>query len=270
MTVRRRLALAVLVLVLLTVSGGCLAYLTGGGEVDDETLDREPAEPYDFDTDLDGYLIVTTEANYRAVYNVTNREEVRLHRETGYGTEEPIDMHAFRVQYADGEIVNGSTFRTHGGEVEQTPDEIWVRFPDDREASTMAFTASSTPKRFVAQVPVEGSLEVVLPPDRRMDFFLFGNVAPRGYETEIHGDTQHIVWEDFTGSSVIVQFYLQRDLYIFAGGSTLALLIAIVGLYYYRQRIEKLARRRREMGLDLGEELDEYDDDDDEPPPGLR
>ena len=269
MTVRRRLLLAVVVVVLLALSAGCLAYVTGGGEVDDETLDREPAEPYEFDVDRDGYLVVTTESNYRAVYNVTDRGEVRLHRETGYGTEEPIDLHALRVQYAGGEVVNGSTFRAHGGEVEQTTDEIWVRFPDDREADKLAFTASSTPKRFVAKIPVEGTLEVILPPDRRMDFFLFGNVAPRGYETEIRGDRQHIVWEDFTGATVVVQFYLQRDLWIFAAGLGVAVVIAVVGLLHYRRRIEELTQRRKEMGLDVEEEVDEYDDDD-EPPPGLR
>lgn len=270
MTVRRRLVLAVVVLVFLTLGAGCLGYLTGGGDVDNETLDREPAAAYDFDTDRDGYLIVTTESNFRAVYNVTGREEVRLFQETGYGTEEPINFHAFRVQYADGTVVNGSTFRAQGGDVEQTTDEVWIRFPEDREPDRIAFTAESIPKRFVTRVPVEGTVEVVLPPDRRSEFFLVGNVAPRGYETEIHGDQQHIIWNDFTSDRVIVQFYLQRDLQIFGVALAVAAVIAIGGVYYYRRRIEELEARRKSMGLDVEEEIDEYDDDDDNPPPGLR
>lgn len=268
MTSRRRLLLAVVALAALTLGAGCLGYVTGGGEVDDATLDREPAEPYAFDTDRDAHLVVTSEANYRAVYNVSQRDELRLYRETGYGTEEPIDLRAFRVQYADGEVVNGSAFRSHGGEVERTTDEVWVRFPADRDADAVAFTASSTPKRFVTRVPVDGSVEVVLPPDRRMDFFLFGNVVPGGYETEISGEQQHIVWDEFSGDRVIVQFYLERDLVIFAAAFAVAAVIAMAGFYYYRRRIERLERQRKEMGLDVEEEIDEYDDD--EPPPGLR
>lgn len=268
MTIRRRQFLAVLALVALTLGAGCLGYITGGGEIDDATLDREPAEPYAFDTERDGLLVVTTEAEYRAVYNVSDREEVRLFRETGYGTEEPIELHALRVRYADGEVVNGSTFRSHGGEVEQTTDEVWVRFPADRDVVQLAFTAPSTPKRLVARIPVEGSIEVVLPPDRRVDFFLFGNVAPGGYETEVRGDRQHVVWDDFTGNQIIVQFYLQRDLGIFAVAFVVAAAIAVAGVYYYRRRIERLEEQRKEMGLDVEEEIDEYDDED--PPPGLR
>lgn len=268
MTVRRRKLLAALALVGLLLGAGCLGYVTGGGEIDDATLDREPAVAYDFDTGVDGRLTVTEASEYRAVYDVEGREQVRLFRETGYGTEEPIELHAFRVRYADGEVVNGSTFRAHGGEVEQTTDEVWVRFPEDREAEKLGFTAPSTPKRFVARVPVEGSLEVVLPPDRRVDFFLFGNVAPGGYETEVDGDTQRIVWEEFEGDRVIVQFYLERDLAIFAVAFVIAVVIAVAGVYHYRRRIERLAERRREMGLDVEEDPDEHDDRD--PPPGLR
>lgn len=268
MTVRRRQLLAVLAFVALLLGAGCLGYVTGGGEIDDSTLDREPAEPYEFGSDRDGLLIVTQESEYRAVYDVDGREQVRLYQETGYGTEEPIELHALRVRYADGEVVNGSTFRAHGGEVERTPDEVWVRFPDDLEVEKLAFTAPSTPKRFVATVPVEGSLEVALPPERRVDFFLFGNVAPGGYETEVRGDTQHVVWEEFSGDRVIVQFYLQRDLWIFAAAFAIAAVIAVAGVSYYRRRIERLEAQRKEMGLDVEEELEEHDDDG--PPPGLR
>jgi len=267
----RRFVLAALAVVLLAASAGCLGYVTGGGDVSNETLDAEPAEPYDWDSDRDAYIEIRTDATFTAVYNVSSEEELRFYRETGYGTEEPLDLEAFRYQYPDGTVVNGSEFRARGGEIEQTTDEIWVRFPEDARAADgnatgkVAIQGPNTPKRFILPVYVDGSYEVVLPPDRQATFPVFGNVAPRGGEVVSEGNRQHVRWDEVTGGTILVQFYLERDLYVFAVVVVVATGIGLGGALYYKRRLDELREERREMGLDV-----EVDDDSDDPPPGLR
>lgn len=263
----RRLLLVAVAVTGLVATAGCLGYVTGGGEIDDATLDREPSAEYNWDTDRDVYVEICTDATFLGVYDVSDADELRLYRETGYGTEEPLDLRAFRYQYPNGTVITGSEFRARGGEIEQTTDEVWVRFPADGELSEgkIAFQASSTPKRFVLPVYVTGSHEVVLPPDREATFPVFGNVAPRGYEVEQRGDRQHVVWEEVDGGSLLVQFYLERDLYIFAVIVLIATTIGLGGALYYKRKLERLREEREEMGLDV-----DGDDDSDDPPPGMR
>lgn len=263
----RRLVLATLALAALAASAGCLGYVTGGGEIGDATLDEEPPEPYEWDVDRDAYIVVRTDATFQAVYRVDGRESVRLYRSTGYGTEEPPDLESFRYRYPNGTVITGSEFRDRGGEIEQTTDEIHVRFPPEMREGRFAFRASSIPKRFTLPVYVEGSYEVVLPPDRRIDFPVFGTAAPRGYETVVRGDRQHVRWEEVTSGTILVQFYLQRDLYIFAVVVVVATLIGTGGALYYRRQLRRLQETREELGLDV--EVEDDDEFDDDPPPGM-
>lgn len=262
----RRLLLAVLAVATLAVTAGCLGYVTGGGEIEDATLDEEPPEAYNWDSDRDAYIQIRTDASFQAVYNVSAQDELRLYRETGYGTEDPLDLRAFRYQYPNGTVITGSEFRERGGEIEQTTDEVWVRFPDEMSEGKVALQASSTPKRFVLPVYVSGSYEVVLPENRQATFPVFGTVAPRGGEVEQRGDRQHVVWDEVESGTILVQFYLERDLYIFAVVVLVATVVGLGGALLYKRKLERLKAERQEMGLDV----DIDDDDSDDPPPGMR
>jgi len=91
-------------------------------------------------------------------------------------------------------------------------------------------------------------------------------VSPRNYEVEPRDDQRVIHWEGVEAESVSVQYYLQRDLYIFGGAAVILLVVGVGGVFYYRRRIEALRERREEMGLDV-----DTDDDDvgRNPPPGM-
>ncbi len=260
----RRVVLGVICVIALVSGAGCLDYVTGGGEVTADTLDQEPPVAYEWNTDSDVYIDVSTDASFTATYNVSGVEELRLYRTSFRGLEEPLALEAFRYQYPNGTVITGSEFRDRGGEIEQTPDEIFVRFGDGLQDGRIGIHANSIPKRFTLPTYVEGSYEVALPPDRRVDIWLFGNVAPRGHETTVENGRQHVIWEDVSSETVVVQFYLQRDLYVFAIVISIAALIGLGGAVYYKRRLDSLKQQRQEMGLDV-----EVDDDvDDDSPPG--
>ncbi|WP_253738494.1 DUF5803 family protein [Halohasta salina] len=252
----RRLGLAVGLVALLAVSAGCLGYITGGGEISDERLDREPAEPYDWETDRDGRLTLHTADEVQAVYRVNASQELRLYTPAGLGREEPLEISAVRFRYADnGTVITGTEIREHGGEIDQTTDEVDLTVPDAE--GQLAVSAPVTPRRLTLPVYVEGSYEVVLPPDYRMDFFLFSNAAPRGAETEVVDNRVHVRWDEVTNGPILVQYYLERDLYVFGGAVVLLSVIAAGGLYYYRRQIDRLHDVRVRMGLDTEEDDEE-------------
>lgn len=252
----RRLALAVIAVALLAASAGCLNYIQQGGEPDDEVLDREPAEPYEWETDRDGHLSLHTADEVQAVYRVDEGQTLRLYQSTGLGTEGPLDIAAVRFQDEDGTELTGTELRdSEDGDIDQTPEEVFVTAPAD---GRLAFSAGATPRRLSLPVFVEGSYEVVLPEDYRMDFFLFGNANPRGAQTEIIDNRVHITWDEVTHGPIVAQYYLERDLYIFAGAVVILSVIASGGLYYYRRQIDRLHDVRVSMGLDV-EDDDEED-----------
>ncbi|MGM0604514.1 MAG: DUF5803 family protein [Halobacteriota archaeon] len=260
MSPKRRLVFATFVVVLLAASAGCLGWITGGGEVSPEALDQDPAEPYAWETDRDAHITVLG-GSFQAVYRVEGGQKLRLYRSDAYGTDDPLDVSAVRYRYENGTVITGTAIEARGGAVEQTTDEVFVTVPD--ADGQLGLTGSAIPRRFSVPVYVEGSYEVVLPPGQRIDFFLFSNVVPRDYETELVDDQLHLYWEDVTSSTVVVQSYRQRDLYIFAGAVVLLTLVGIVGLTYYRRKIDELHDARLEMGLGVNEDGDEDDEVDD-------
>jgi len=244
----RRLGLAVGLVALLAVSAGCLGYITGGGDISDERIDREPTEPYDWETDRDARLTLHTASEVQAVYRVNASQQLRLYTPAGLGREEPLEVSAVRFRYADnGTVITGTEIRERGGEIDQTTDEVDLTVPDAE--GQLALSAPVTPRRLTLPVYVDGSYEVVLPPDYRMDFFLFSNAVPRGAETEIVDNRVHVRWDEVTGETILVQYYLERDLYVFGGAVVLLSAIAAGGLYYYRRQIDRLHDVRVQMGL---------------------
>lgn len=248
----RRLAVAIVAVLALAVTGGCLGYLTGGGSVDAATLDAEPESPYDWNSSRNATLTLDTGSQLRAVYNVSADQRLRLYQPTSPGQEGPLDISAVRFRYANGTVINGTTLQARG-EVDQTTDEVFVTVPADGK---LAFTAGATPRRLTLPVYVAGSYEVTLPEGSRMDFFLFSNTAPAGAETDLVDNRVHVTWDEVTTGSVMVQYYQRQDLTIFAVVVALLSAIAVGGLYYYRRQIDRLHEVRVEMGLDDEDEED--------------
>jgi len=263
----RRWILLLIAVVALVASAGCLGYVRGGGTMENATLDAEPTGEYVWDSDRDVYVDVGPDATYRAVHDVGGREEIELYAESGYGTKEPLELRAFRYRYANGTVINGSEFRARGGEIERTTEQLYVRFDDDMTGGRIAFSADGSPRRLILQTYVEGSYEVVLPEGYTTDFRLFGHVSPRGYEVTTEDGRQHVVWEEVTADTVLVQAYRQRDFWIFTGIAIVAVGIAAGGLLYFRRQLETLRSRRQSLGLDVEEE---HEDDREGPPPGRR
>ncbi|KTG11698.1 DUF5803 family protein [Haloferax profundi] len=244
----RRLLVGVAGLALLLVTAGCLG---GTSSVSNERLDSEPTASYAWDAETDAHITVQQNGRFRAVYEV-NSSSVELYRFDGFGSRTPLPVESLRYRYPNGTVVNGTELKARGGDVTQNNRITNVTLPADADSEgKLAFTSSSTPKRFSLPVLVEGSYEVVLPPDRRVSFPIFGSVRPQGYETELVGDQLHITWTDVTDGSVVVQFYLQRDLGIFAAVAAVSLLVGGAGILYYRRQIEALRERREELGLDV-------------------
>ncbi|SEO76816.1 hypothetical protein SAMN04487948_10513 [Halogranum amylolyticum] len=263
----RRLVLGTASLVVLLLSAGCLGAVMGPQDVSDERLNEPPAAAYEWDSDRDAHITVTENASFAAVYDV-NETEVQLFRRDGLGGRNAISVSALQYRYENGTVVGGTEFRERGGTVKQTNDAVTVTLPQDARDSPgeLAFTSSSTPKRFALPTFVKGSYEVVLPPDRRIDFFLFGQVRPTYTERTVDDQSRtHVLWDDVQSDSILVQFYLQRDLTIFGGIAAVGVVVAVAGLFYYKRQIEALEDQRRDMGLNV-----DIEDDDDGPPPGMR
>ena len=242
----RRLGLAIIAVLTLTVTAGCLDYVTGGGEISDDVLDAEPDAAYDWETDRNVTLTLDTGSQFRGVYNVSADQRLRLYQPTSIGQEGPLDISAVRFRYDNGTVISGTELRDRG-EIDQTPDEVYVTVPAD---GRLAFTAGATPRRLTLPVYVEGSYEVILPEGSRMDFFLFSNTVPAGATTERVDNRVRVTWENVESSSILVQYYQNNDLTIFGAIIGVLSAIAVGGLYYYRRQIDRLHATRVEMGLD--------------------
>lgn len=251
-----RQALALVFVGLFAVSAGCLGAF-GPGNVDEEALAEEHS--YDWDTDAQVTINVTG-GQYHAVYDIRNRSELAVYTRDGLGTERPLELSALQFQYPNGTVTGIAASR-----VETTRDRTVIDLPTRK--GKLAFTAP-TPgqKRFSTPTYIEGSYEVILPPNMRVDFVPLAQVQPNGYRTELQGDRVHIHWDDVESDAVVVSYYLQRDLWIFAGIIALLVVIGAGGLAYYVFQIRQLEQRRKEAGLNV----DTGDDGGRGPPPGMR
>ncbi len=260
-----RRALAVLALVGLVLGSGCLGALTGGGPTDAERLDKPPEEAYAWGPDSDVRITVTDDANYRVVYNVSADgfgDGLNLSRTDALGTKRPLTVRSLRYRYPNGTVINGSEFEAHGGAVYTESNELRVEPPG--EAGQVAFSGESTPKRFTMPVFVEGSHTLVLPEDRRASVPLFGQVVPEPDEKRVVDGRLHIRWDEITEPSILVRYYIQRDILIFGGLAGSLAVVALVGLLQFRRRIQKLREQREELGLDV-----DVEDKREGPPPGM-
>lgn len=260
-----RRALAVLALVGLVLTSGCLGALTGGGATDADRLDEPPEEAYAWSPDADVHITVTDDANYRAVYNVSADgfgDRLNLSRTDALGTKRPLTIRSLRYRYPNGTVINGSEVEAHGGEVYTESNELRVVPPGDE--GQVAFSGESTPKRFTKPVYVDGSHTLVLPENRRTSVPLFGQVVPEPDEKRVVDGSLHLHWAELTAPSILVRYYIQRDIQIFGGLAGVLAILALVGLLQFRRRIQELREQREELGLDV-----DVEDEREGPPPGM-
>lgn len=259
---RRRTLAATALVALLALSAGCAGLFSS--EVPDDAIEKEPPEPYDWNTTHTGTIhVVDGGDRYQAVFNLSEANTTKLVLyERGLASDRPEWVRSVRYRYPNGTEVNGTDpvvdVRLEGSRrVVEVPDE-----------GTVAFTGPSDIKQFGIRTPVDGSYEVVLPPGRRVGSFLFGRVSPGGYSTSVDDrDRLHVSWEEVNGP-IYLRYYLIRDLLLFRGAAVLLALVGAGGVLYYVRQIRQLKRRREEVGLDVeGEEDDEFGRD---PPPGMK
>lgn len=259
----RRLLGVLAVAALLGLAGCTGGGLFGGGISDDQLDEQPPGGTYDWNTSRDATITVM-DGKYTAVYDLNGTTELKLFTR-GFSSDSPLSFRALRYRYPNGTVVNGSSDAI---EVTTEGDNRVVRVPNG--SGMLGFTSGTSGKQFGLPAYVEGSYEVILPPNTRTRSIVFGDVSPGGYTRTIDEQSRvHLVWEgdsEVTGG-VFVRFYLQRDVTIFRGLLVGVALLGGAGMLYVYRQIQKLREQREELGLDV-------DTDDDDlgggPPPGMR
>lgn len=252
-------------LALLVVLSGCTGVFGGLDEADlDET---PPGGSYEWDASADAHVTIHENTTFEAVYRAEG-SEIELFRRDGFGGRNPLSVDALRYQYPNGTVIDGSTLAERG-DVSRSRESVTVTFPAGNvTGDKVAFTAGGSPKRFALPTYVEGDYEILLPPGRRASLPVFGRVSPPADRISPPDATDrvHVTVADVTTDSVVVQFYMPRDLRILAVVLSVAGLVAAGGVVYYLRQIRDLRARREEMGLDVDTDDDDFGRD---PPPGM-
>jgi hypothetical protein len=271
----RRL-LATLAFVALLALAGCTTIL--GNDVGDPATLSEDAQ-YDYDTDRDASITINRE-NYTAVYNVSakvtgDNETIELWRTNALTLETPLEISALQFRYPNGTVVryvDGEPVAIHGDGTEESTDALAVNTTRQRtivhlpaEEGQLAFTAPKTGKELIIRPAVHGSYEIALPPDRDAQIPLLSRVRPPNDDRVVVDGRVHLRWEQLDSPAIAVQWYLDRDLWLFGGLAAVAGLVGVLGVIYYYRKIQRAAKRRDEEGIDV-----DYEDDRDGPPPGMR
>lgn len=251
----RRHILAVGGLVVLALLAGCSL---GPTEIPDEELTQN--ETYDWESGANATFSLSR-SSYTAVLDVSNQSTVTVFRRNGLGIESPVRPRALRFQFLNGTVVNA----THANlSATVRSDSTLLKLPADN--GTVGYRAGRSGKQFATPVFVEGSHQVVLPAGTRIGVPLLSQASPGGYSTTVGSDNRMTVrWEELTGGTVTVRYYLQRDLLLF---SLLVVVVAVLGgggLVYYLRQIRRLESRREDIGIDV----DDQETDRDDPPPGM-
>ncbi|QSG06318.1 DUF5803 family protein [Halapricum desulfuricans] len=248
----RRL-LALLGLGVLIVLAGCL----GGSSPSDAQLSEDAT--YDWNTTANGTIQLGGDS-YTAVYEVANTSALNLYQRDMFNNREPLPIRALQFRYPNGTVVNASAF-----DVSRNAERIRLELPD--RTGKVGYTVEQNGKAVRTATFVDGSYEVVLPPKTDVGVPILSNVAPGGYETETIDGRVHITWDDVDSDQLVVEYYLERDLWLFGGLFALLAIVGLGGGLYYWLQIRSLQDRREEVGLDVEDEDDDLGDRG--PPPGM-
>lgn len=251
---RKRLVLAVLSLAALAALAGCTSPFGGG--VNEERLNENAT--YEWNDSADAYVNVTG-GQFKAVYDVSGFEgtEFELWR-PGIESRNPLPIAALKYRYP-----NGTTVSAQNLTVERRGGATVVTLP--QSSGKVAFTARTDEKSLVLPSYLEGSYHVVLPENMRVGFPLFGQVSPGADERSLDEATGrvHLRWDELS-RTMSLQWYLARDIWLFAGLILVLGGIGAVGVSYYVYQIRQLEQKREDLGLDVSDQEDGRD-----PPPGM-
>lgn len=270
----RRLLVALALVVIVGLSGCTTIF---GSDVGDPATLSEDAE-YEYDTGSDAFITINRE-NYTAVYNVSakvtgDERTIELWRTNAFSIENPLEISAIQFRYTNGTIVryvDGEAVVIHADGTEESTDALAVdttrqrtivQLPD--EEGHLAFTAPKSGKEIAIRTPVHGSYEVALPPGRDAQIPLLSRVHPSNDDRVVVGDRVHLQWDEVDTSVIVIQWYLDRDLWLFGGLAVVAGFAGVIGSAYYYRQIKRAETRREEEGFEIG------DNDRKGPPPGMR
>ncbi|WP_137287564.1 DUF5803 family protein [Halorussus salinisoli] len=253
----RRLLLAFASVALLALSAGC-AGIFGGDQISEKRLEGDGNATYEWNNSAAVTLNITG-GEYQAVYDFENRSELSIFERESLGEKTPVEVGTVRFQYPNGTVV------TLGQERVQKKDSRTV-FLLPAEDGKLAYTAPHRGKSFSTPTYVEGSYEVILPAGMRVGTPILSQVRPNADDRSQIDGRVHLSWAEVTADNVVVRYYLARDLTIFTGIIAAGILLALLGLAYFRLQIRQLEREREEMGLNVDTSDDEFDQG---PPPGM-
>lgn len=252
---RRRHVLALAGLCCVALLGGCL----GPSAVSDEELRKNAT--YDWEVSANATYTLE-ESSYQAVYRVANRSTLSVNTQDLLGVDEPLPISALQFRFTNGTVVNATHANLSATETQSATE---IAMP--ARNGSLAYTVPRTGKRLRVPVAVEGPHALTLPAGARVGVPILSQVRPGNYSTTVQDGRMTIQWPDVTDGSLTVHYYLQRDLLIFGGLLTIAIVIGVGGVAYYLRQIRQLEAIRKEIGLDVDDEDDDIGDQD--PPPGM-
>jgi len=216
---------------------------------------------YDWDTNGTNASINVTGGSYTAVYNVSNESTFPIFQRNELGQNQPLPVSALQFQYPNGTVVTPT--ESSALNVSNERERAVINLP--AKNGRLGFTASAEGKRFDTRTFAEGSYEVTIPKGMRVNYEPLAKVSP-GYTNKrlVDGRVQ-ITWDDVDSSTVVVRYYLQRDLYLFFAGAVVLVVVAAGGALYYLRQIRELERQRKEAGPDV----DTTGSGSDDGPPGF-
>lgn len=273
---RRRLLAGVGLLVLLVGLSGCTLF--GPGSVNEGDLASDPGGgEYEWGADADAYLEVNRN-NYTAVYRVGERTtgnleppySMEVYERDALGTEQPIDPSSLQFRYENGTRLRfeatgeGSAdlvmVRPNGSRADAPEEKLVVNktrrrtrvFLPTNETGQLAFTAPKNGKQVSTPTFVRGSYEMVLPEGTSVGLPILAQVQPSASRTETVDGRVHVYWDEVDrAQSVVVRYYLDRDLTLFGGLVALLVVLGLGGAAYYYRQIRETVRKREEVGLDV-------------------
>lgn len=235
----RRKLLAAGTLALLALLAGCTGPLGGGGL---DTSEADAEADYDWNTSANATLTVERE-RVLAVYQVENRSTLELYGFRRFGNERPLDPVAVRFRYPNGTVVGPDAM-----EFSTADSRTVVELPASEGQFGVVLPKDG--KRVRTPVVVEGSHELILPENAKVEYFLLGRVAPRADERVERDGRVHLRWDSVSGERLVVEYYLERDLFIFAVVLTLASVGVLGGLVFFWLQLRTLRERREQVAWD--------------------
>lgn len=233
-----RRTLGVVVLGLLVLTAGCSAL---GGEVDEDDLDDDVE--HDWNTTANATFDLGADS-YRAVYHLGETESIKLYRPRRIQSREPVDPSGISFRYPNGTVINLTKANV------KRSDGATVVTPPVKNGS-IGFEAGRTNKRLTVPTNVDGSYEVILPENGRVRYPFLGRVVPGADERTVENGRTHLQWEDPGRDTLVVEYYLVRDLLLLGGIVVVSSVAIIGGVVYFALRIRRLRRRRDEVALDV-------------------